>query len=67
LPVIPGTLPAPSRLPQGCRFHPRCPVAIDPCRASVPDMIALGASRRSRCIRASELIAPSALGLESVP
>jgi peptide/nickel transport system ATP-binding protein len=67
LPVIPGTLPAPSRLPQGCRFHPRCPLAIDPCRASAPDMIELGASRRTRCIRSSDLLAQSALGLESVP
>jgi len=66
LPVIPGTLPAPSRLPQGCRFHPRCPLAIEPCRGSPPDMVELGASRRTRCIRGPELLAQSALGLESV-
>jgi peptide/nickel transport system ATP-binding protein len=67
LPVIPGTLPAPNRLPQGCRFHPRCPMAIDACRASPPEMIELGADRRTRCIRGPELLAESSRGLESVP
>jgi oligopeptide/dipeptide ABC transporter ATP-binding protein len=66
LPVIPGTLPAPSRLPQGCRFHPRCPMAIDPCRALPPDMSEIAAFRHSRCIRARELLAESAHGLELV-
>ena len=66
LPVIPGALPAPNRLPQGCRFHPRCPMAIDPCRVSPPEMMELGAGRRTRCIRGPELLAQSAIGLESV-
>ena len=47
LPVIPGALPAPDRLPPGCRFHPRCPMAIEPCRASPPELLELGASRRT--------------------
>ena len=67
LPVIPGALPAPDRLPRGCRFHPRCPMAIEPCRASPPELVDLGAGRRSRCIRAPELLAESVPGLEAVP
>jgi oligopeptide/dipeptide ABC transporter ATP-binding protein len=67
LPVIPGTLPAPSRLPPGCRFHPRCPMAIAPCSVSPPDLIELGASRRTRCIRGPELLAERPPDLESVP
>ena len=67
LPVISGTLPAPSRWPQGCRFHPRCPVAIAPCRAAPPDMTALDGGRQSRCIRARELLADAAGSLEQVP
>jgi peptide/nickel transport system ATP-binding protein len=67
LPVIPGALPAPDHLPRGCRFHPRCPMAIEPCRASPPEMAELGAGRRSRCIRAPELLAESVPGLEAVP
>jgi peptide/nickel transport system ATP-binding protein len=28
--------PDPANIPPGCRFHPRCPVAIDVCRSRVP-------------------------------
>jgi peptide/nickel transport system ATP-binding protein len=28
--------PDPSNVPPGCRFHPRCPVAIDRCRSDTP-------------------------------
>jgi oligopeptide/dipeptide ABC transporter ATP-binding protein len=64
LPVIPGALPSPNRLPQGCRFHPRCPMVIEPCRESPPETIELGAGRRTRCIRGPELFAGSSLDLE---
>ena len=29
---IPGLMPNPSELPQGCKFHPRCPYACDCCK-----------------------------------
>jgi peptide/nickel transport system ATP-binding protein len=67
LPVIAGTLPAPSRLPEGCRFHPRCPVAMASCRAAPPAMSALDSGRSSRCIRARELLADTGASLEQVP
>jgi peptide/nickel transport system ATP-binding protein len=67
LPVIPGALPAPNRLPPGCRFHPRCPLAIAPCRTSLPEMMEVAASRRTRCIRGPELLAETAPSLEPVP
>src|SRR5699024_12625796 len=35
LPVITGTVPSPSDLPEGCRFAPRCPFAIDMCLESI--------------------------------
>jgi oligopeptide/dipeptide ABC transporter ATP-binding protein len=31
-----GDPPNPANVPAGCRFHPRCPVARDICRADVP-------------------------------
>jgi peptide/nickel transport system ATP-binding protein len=67
LPVIAGTLPAPSRLPEGCRFHPRCPVAMASCRAAPPAMSALDSGRSSRCIRARELLTDTGASLEQVP
>ena len=29
---IPGLMPDPTDLPQGCRFHPRCPHCMEQCR-----------------------------------
>jgi peptide/nickel transport system ATP-binding protein len=33
-----GTVPELSRLPSGCRFHPRCPLAQDRCGLRIPKM-----------------------------
>jgi peptide/nickel transport system permease protein len=55
LPVIPGTIPAPSARSSGCRFQPRCVYAIDACSADTPPLIAREAGRAARCIRVDEL------------
>ncbi|MDR2694328.1 MAG: ABC transporter ATP-binding protein [Chitinispirillales bacterium] len=36
LTVIPGTVPTPFEIPDGCLFHPRCPKAKDVCRKERP-------------------------------
>ena len=51
---IAGTTPPPSRFPAGCRFHPRCPDAIDRCRSELPPLETLADGRRVRCWRAHE-------------
>jgi len=51
--AIPGTPPAPGRFPTGCRFHPRCPFAVEKCRAAPPPLEA-AADGRVRCWRAGE-------------
>ncbi len=38
LPTIGGSVPHPSRLPSGCAFHPRCPLATDRCAESDPPL-----------------------------
>jgi oligopeptide/dipeptide ABC transporter ATP-binding protein len=46
---IPGTVPNPAYKPAGCPFHPRCPHAIDPCRAVYPELCDYGGGHLSRC------------------
>jgi oligopeptide/dipeptide ABC transporter ATP-binding protein len=38
LPSIPGNVPNLSRLPSGCAFHPRCPIARPVCRVETPQL-----------------------------
>jgi oligopeptide/dipeptide ABC transporter ATP-binding protein len=55
LPVIPGLMPAPGSMPSGCRFHPRCPDAIDKCRTQPPPVVSLEGGHVAHCWRADEL------------
>jgi oligopeptide/dipeptide ABC transporter ATP-binding protein len=34
--VLTGEVPSPRDVPAGCRFHPRCPLATEECRATAP-------------------------------
>jgi len=46
---LPGSPPNLANPPEGCRFHPRCPVAIDICRTLVPAMRVLPNRHRVAC------------------
>jgi oligopeptide/dipeptide ABC transporter ATP-binding protein len=52
--VIPGNVPNPARFPQGCRFHPRCPVAIPRCLEH-PELREFGDAHAARCWRSEEI------------
>ena len=43
--------PQPADLPPGCRFEPRCPHAVEACRAAEPPLMALGPDHAAACIR----------------
>jgi len=46
--ILQGEAPDAARIPSGCRFHPRCPLAIEECRSNDP------ALRRPREARTPE-------------
>jgi oligopeptide/dipeptide ABC transporter ATP-binding protein len=53
--ILQGETPNPADVPPGCRFHPRCPIAIPECRDVDPELRAVtGAARghTAACIRA---------------
>ncbi len=57
LPQIPGTPPDPASVPAGCAFAPRCPAALDRCRAERPELRSVAEGRAAACHRSEELAA----------
>ncbi|HUY18751.1 MAG TPA: ABC transporter ATP-binding protein [Candidatus Binataceae bacterium] len=51
LQAIPGSIPSPLNPPGGCRFHPRCPIAVDDCARIVPPLEAKRPGHYVACIR----------------
>jgi oligopeptide/dipeptide ABC transporter ATP-binding protein len=52
---IPGVVPAPTAMPLGCRFHPRCPYAVPACASAPVDLRTTGDGHLARCLRVDEL------------
>jgi peptide/nickel transport system ATP-binding protein len=51
LATIEGIVPNPLDLPQGCRFHPRCPFAVERCREAEPPLAEVKSGHLSACWR----------------
>jgi oligopeptide/dipeptide ABC transporter ATP-binding protein len=49
IPYIPGSVPSLTAPPGGCRFHPRCRHAFEPCSARRPVRSEVGEARWVRC------------------
>jgi peptide/nickel transport system ATP-binding protein len=45
-----GDPPDPQRIPSGCPFHPRCPLAFEACPSTVPWLFEAGPNRRAACL-----------------
>ena len=48
LDIITGQVPAPSNVPSGCRFHPRCPNCMGICKEKEPPLVTIE-GRRVAC------------------
>ena len=47
--LLQGDIASPKDLPQGCRFHTRCPKATDRCRREEPELAEIGPGHQSAC------------------
>ncbi|GAA4976303.1 dipeptide ABC transporter ATP-binding protein [Yinghuangia aomiensis] len=54
---LPGDVPDPAFPPSGCRFHPRCPIAVDACADAEPEPTEFLPGRRAAC----SVLAPALL------
>ncbi len=46
---ISGLMPDPANLPEGCKFHPRCPMAVQLCTEQEPPVVELSDGHYCRC------------------
>lgn len=49
--ILPGDVPSPLNPPGGCRFHPRCPVAMEHCSVEEPPFIEVSEGHWVACWR----------------
>jgi len=57
--ILQGETPNATEIPVGCRFHPRCPVAIDTCRDNDPELSTVPQGpdeHEAACLRLADLI-----------
>lgn len=47
--VLQGDIPSPMNPPAGCRFHTRCPYAVDRCKTEIPKMRELSPGHFAAC------------------
>jgi peptide/nickel transport system ATP-binding protein len=62
--ILTGSVPDPANPPQGCSFHPRCPVAIEVCSRVEPAFADVGGGHMVAChlVSAAEGVADTGLG-----
>ncbi len=61
--LLQGEMPSALNPPAGCRFHTRCPYAIERCRLERPQLIAGPDGHAAACHRTAELPPPDAIVL----
>jgi glutathione transport system ATP-binding protein len=63
---IGGTPPSLITPPPGCPFAPRCPLAIEDCRAAEPELIEIAPKHRAACIRTEHVAGRAAAEIYGV-
>lgn len=49
--ILQGETPNPIDVPAGCRFHPRCPLAIPQCSQTDPPIVQITPAHQAACLR----------------
>lgn len=47
--ILTGDVPSPINPPSGCRFHPRCPIAVERCKVEIPAWREVKPGRQVAC------------------
>jgi oligopeptide/dipeptide ABC transporter ATP-binding protein len=68
--ILKGDVPSPINPPAGCRFHTRCPYAIEACSAIEPQLVEIKPRHFAACIRINaehpDIDANAAAGLGAI-
>ena len=62
LPTIAGMVPSISRLPDGCKFNPRCPDVMEICLGKEPALMPVGEGHSARCYLHGDEADPERVG-----
>jgi len=52
--ILAGETPDPSRIPSGCRFHPRCPLVFERCPTVDPPLFEVTPEHQAACLLVEE-------------
>jgi oligopeptide/dipeptide ABC transporter ATP-binding protein len=50
--ILQGETPNPVDIPTGCRFHPRCPIAVEQCKVTDPPLVEVIPGHTAACLMA---------------
>ena len=54
LKAISGLMPDPSNLPEGCKFHPRCPFCTEACKTGEVPVAEVEPGHLVKCLQFAE-------------
>ena len=54
-PIIKGELPSADNLPDGCKFHTRCPYAKEICKKLPPEVVNISSTHSVKCVLCSQV------------